>query len=244
MLAAHFRGSEVARISIYVDPVSAFITALLPVLQEKVDSLMKEVSNDPGLLSRFMYQLFEFDDTIRTKFNYDAGNAVLGWKGITWDVLDTYFDRWLQVEKDFALARYQEIAKSPDRIDYDSSTQGKTKYTSVVAQVTDLLITVTKSYKHIRRFRNKISFLIEIQAEILDRYQGRLNDSLDAYQTIMSPLARRLHGVSKEMMAEVEGVAGLESLCKVYGSAEHIINTLNEWSNDEVSLRLFVVGVT
>jgi hypothetical protein len=244
VLAAHFRGSKLASISIYVDPVSAFITALLPVLQEKVDSLMKEVSNDPGLLSRFMYQLFEFDDTIRTKFNYDAGNAVLGWKGITWDVLDTYFDRWLQVEKDFALARYQEIAKSPDRIDYDSSTQGKTKYTSVVAQVTDLLITVTKSYKHIRRFRNKISFLIEIQAEILDRYQGRLNDSLDAYQTIMSPLARRLHGVSKEMMAEVEGVAGLESLCKVYGSAEHIINTLNEWSNDEVSLHLFVVGVT
>jgi hypothetical protein len=46
------------------------------------------------------------------------------------------------------------------------------------------------------------------------------------------------------MMAEVEGVAGLESLCKVYGSAEHIINTLNEWSNDEVSLHLFVVGVT
>ena len=234
-MAAHFRGSELATNSTYVDPVSAFITALLPVLREKVDNLLKEISDDPGLLSRFMYQLFEFDDTIRIKFNYDAGNAQFGWKGITWDVLDTYFDRWLQVEKDFALGRYQEITKSPDRIDYDSSSQGKTKYTSVVAQVTDLLMTVTKSYKHIRRFRNKMYFLIEIQAEILDRYHGRLNDSLDAYQTIMSPLARRLHGVSKEMMAEVEGVAGLESLCKVYGSAEHIITTLNEWSNDEVS---------
>jgi hypothetical protein len=221
-----------------VDPVAAFITALLPVLQEKVDSLLKEISNDPGLLSRFMHQLFEFDDTVRVKFNYDAGNTHFGWKGITWNVLDTYFDRWLQVEKDFALGRYQEIIKSPDRIDYDSSGQGKTKYTSVVAQVTDLLMTVTKSYKHIRRFRNKMHFLIEIQAEILDQYHGRLYDSLDAYQTIMSPLARRLHGVSKEMMAEVEGVAGLESLCKVYGSAEHIITTLKEWSNDEVSHHL------
>lgn len=185
-----------------------------------------------------MYQLFEFDDTIRIKFNYDAGNAQFGWKGITWEVLDTYFDRWLQVEKDFALGRYQEIIKSPDNIDYDSTSQGKTKHTSVVAQVTDLLMTVTKSYNHIRRFRNKMYFLIEIQAEILDQYHGRLSDSLDAYQTIMSPLGRRLHGVSKEMKAEVEGVAGLESLCKVYGSAEHIITTLNEWSNDEVSCPL------
>jgi hypothetical protein len=221
-----------------VDPISAFITALLPVLREKVSSLLKEISNDPGLLSRFMYQLFEFDDTIRNKFNYDAGNVQFGWKGITWEVLDTYFDRWLQVEKDFALGRYQEIIKSPDSIDFDSASQGKTKCTSVVAQVTDLLITVTKSYNHIRRFRNKMYFLIEIQAEILDQYHGRLSDSLDAYQTIMSPLGRRLHGVSKEMRAEAEGVAGLESLCKVYGSAEHIIAALNEWSNEEVSFLL------
>ena len=234
VLATHFRGSELAGKSIYVDPVASFITALLPILREKVDGLLKEISIDPGLLSRFMHQIFEFDETIRVKFNYDAGNSQLGWNGIAWNVLDTYFDRWLQVEKDFALGRYQEIIKSPDRIDYDSSNQGKTKYTSVVVQVTDLLVTVTKSYKHIRRFRNKMYFLIDIQAEILDQYHGRLNDSLDAYQTIMSPLARRLHGVSKEMMAEVEGVAGLESLCKVYGSAEHIISDLNEWSNDEV----------
>ena len=234
VLAAHFRGSKFARSSIYVDPVAAFITALLPVLREKIDGLLKEISINPGLLSRFMHQLFEFDETIRVKFNYDAGNTQFGWKGISWAILDTYFDRWLQVEKDFALGRYREIIKSPDRIDYDSSSQGKTKYTSVVSQVTDLLMTVTKSYKHIRRFRNKMYFLIDIQAEILDQYHGRLNDSLDAYQTILSPLARRLHGVSKEMMAEVEGVVGLESLCKVYGSAEHIIATLNEWSNDEV----------
>jgi len=224
--------------SIYVDPVAAFITALLPVLREKVSSLLKEISNDPGLLSRFMHQLFEFDDTIRIKFSYDAGNVQFGWKGVTWEVLDTYFDRWLQVEKDFALQRYQEIIKAPDSIDYDSTSPGKTKYTSVATQVTDLLLTVTKSYNRIRRFRNKMYFLIEIQAEILDQYHGRLSDSLDAYQTILSPLGRRLHGVTKEMQAEVEGIAGLESLCKVYGSAEHIISTLNEWSNEEVSYPL------
>lgn len=46
-------------------------------------------------------------------------------------------------------------------------------------------------------------FLIEIQAEILDQYQGRLSESLDAYQTITNPVARKFHGISKEQQAEV-----------------------------------------
>jgi hypothetical protein len=79
-------------------------------------------------------------------------------------------------------------------------------------------------------------FLIEIQAEILDQYQGRLSESLDAYQTITNPVARTLHGVSKEQQAELEGIRGIESLCKVYGSAEYIINVLHEWSDSEVGV--------
>jgi hypothetical protein len=243
ILAAHFRGNILAGNSICVDPVAAFITALLPVLKEKVDGLLKEISNDPRLLSRFMHQLFEFDETLRTAFNYDAGNIDLGWKGLAWDVLDTYFDRWLQVEKDFALSRYQEIIKSPDSIDYDSTTPGKTKYTVVATQVTDLLFNITKSYNQVRRFRNKMYFLIDIQAEILDQYLGRLSDSLDVYQTITSPLGRRLHGITREKQAEVEGIRGLESLCKVFGSAEHIILSLKEWSNEEVSCLPYQISV-
>ena len=105
-----------------MDPVSAFITALLPVMKEKVDDLVVKISNEPRLLSRFMKQLLDFDDTIRTRFDYEGGNPELGWKGLSWEVLDTWFDRWIKVEKDFAFARYQEIIRSPDsgKIDYDS----------------------------------------------------------------------------------------------------------------------------
>jgi hypothetical protein len=77
-------------------------------------------------------------------------------------------------------------------------------------------------------------FLIEIQAEILDQYQGRLSESLDAYATITNPIARKLHSISKEEQAKLEGVRGIESLCKVYDSAEYIINVLQEWSDSEV----------
>jgi hypothetical protein len=69
---------------------------------------------------------------------------------------------------------------------------------------------------------------------ILDKYHNRLRDSLDAYQSITSTVGRTLHGVTKEQKAALEGTGGLESLCKVYGSAEHIILTLHGWSNNLV----------
>jgi hypothetical protein len=109
VLAAHFRGNVLAGNALYVDPVAAFIAALLPVVKEKVNELLKNISDEPRYLSRFIVQLMEFDDNIRQKFSYDAGNPEFGWKGLTWDILDAWFDRWSQVEKDFALERYQQI---------------------------------------------------------------------------------------------------------------------------------------
>ena len=197
--------------------------------------------------------LRNFDEAIRARFGYDAGNLEHGWRGLTWEVLDNWFDRWLDVEKEFALRRYQDIMNAPDsgQIDYDSSGigrcnfdeyrananshVGKTKPTYGATKVTDLILTVTLQYNKLRRFSHKFRFLVSIQAEILDQYLGRLKDSLDIYQTITSTVGRTLHGVTREQQAALEGVGGLESLCKVFGSAEHLAMMLNEWSNEEVS---------
>jgi hypothetical protein len=81
---------------------------------------------------------------------------------------------------------------------------------------------VYQSYKRLRKFSHKTRFLIEIQAEILDQYQGRLTESLDAYRTITSSVARRVHGISREEKVKLEGVGGLDSLCRVFGSANHV----------------------
>lgn len=239
-LAAHFRGVPLAGNSLYVDPVSAFITALLPAVKEKIDSVMTPISRDPRLFSKFMAQLPSFDESLRVRFNYDGGNLDFGWKGVAWEVTDTWFDEWLRVEKNFALQRYQDIIKSPKsgQIDYDSFAPGKTKATFGAIQVMDQLASVTDVYNRLRRFSHKIRFLIEIQAEILDQYQGRLSESLDAYHTITSPIGRTLHGVTKEQQAELAGVGGLDSLCRVFGSSEHVIDVLKEWHNQEVSIIL------
>lgn len=234
---AHFRGTELASNSLYINPIATFITSLLPVLREKIDSHILSVAQEPQHLSEFMLLLMKFDDNIRKQFQYDGGDAQNGWKGLTWEVLDTWFDRWLEVEKDFALGRYEDIIVAPDsgQIDYDSTVTGRTKPTYGAAKVTDLLGTVTRLYQRLRKFSNKLRFLIDVQLTILDQYHNRLKDSLDAYQAITSTVGRTLHGITKEQQAALEGTGGLESLCKVYGSADHIITTLQDWSSELVS---------
>lgn len=206
-------------------------------MKEKVDSLIPKIANDPQRLSQFMVQLMSFDDAIRTRFNYDGGCSEFGWRGLTWKVLDTWFDPWLEAEKNFAMKRYHDILRTPNSrlIDYDSSGPRRTKATYGAMQVADLISTVTLQYNKLRKFSHKVRFLISIQAEILDQYLGVLRDSLEAYQMSTSTVGRALHGISKEQQEALEGVGRLETLCKVFGSSEHLISVLKDWSNEEVS---------
>lgn len=241
ILAAHFRENISAGQSFYVDPVAGFIAALLPVVKEKVDSVLAQVGKEPGLLSQFVVEIFAFDQSVRDRFHYDGGNPELGWKGLAWDVLDTWFEEWSEVEKRFALKRYQDIIRSPDtgNLDYDGAPSGRTIATYGATQVTDLIANVTVTYNKLRKFSQRVLFLINIQAEILDQYLGLLNDSLERYQATTSTVGRTLHGVTRDQLASYEGVAGLERLCKVYGSAGHLIIMLKEWSNEEVGAHVY-----
>jgi hypothetical protein len=50
----------------------------------------------------------------------------------------------------------------------------------------------------------------------------------------MSTTFGRTLAANKEDLAVLEGTGGFEVLCKVIGSADHIVNTLKDWSNEEV----------
>jgi hypothetical protein len=177
-----------------------------------------------------------FDENIRSTFNYDGGDSENGWGGLTSEVLSVHFDAWLQAWKRFALERYQVIMTTPDArtIDYDFTAVGKTKPTYAAVRVTDLLRSVTTEYERIKRFSHKLRFLIDIQLAILDEYHDHLRGTLEAYVSITSPVGRAF-GVTKEQLAALERTGELETLCKVYGSADHVVNTLKDWSNEEVS---------
>lgn len=239
ILASRLHGSVASEKMVYVDPVCAFINSMLPVMREKVNSTLAEATKSPAFLSSLIAQLLTFDDTVRSRFNFDGGEVEKGWGGLTAEVLDKHFGEWLRAEKDFALERFEGIMDSQDSrsIDYEYAGSGKTKPTYGAVRVTDLLRSVTSQYERVRRFSHKLRFLIDIQLAILDEFHDRLRGSLEAYQSLTSTVGRTLHGVTKEQLAALEGTGALETLCKVLGSSDHIVNTLKDWSNEEVSPR-------
>ncbi|KAK4218421.1 RINT1-like protein [Rhypophila decipiens] len=241
ILAAKFSNTEVSDKMIYMDPVCALITALLPVMREKIAATMTVATKDPAFLSSLMGQLMVFDENIRFIYNYDGGDVENGWSGLTSEVLDAHFDTWLQAEKKFALDRYHAIMAAPDarNIDYDFAGSGKTKPTYAATRVVDLLKSVTAQYERVRRISHKKKFLIDIQVTILDEYHNHLRGILEAYVSITSTVGRAFVGATKEQLAALEGTGTLETLCKVYGSADHIANALKEWNNEEFFVTLW-----
>ncbi|EQL01985.1 RINT-1 family protein [Ophiocordyceps sinensis CO18] len=214
LLSAKFRNSQLHNKTAYLDPVCALVTALLPVMREKVQAVATEAIKNPPFLSGFMSQLMALDDDIRTRYSYDGGDAEVGWSGLAAHVLDNHFDAWFQVERDFALERFEQIMESQDarKIDYDYAVAGKMKPTFVEDDAAPL------------------------PAAALDKMEAaasRVRGSLEAYQSITSTIGRTLHGATKEQLAALEGTGALESLCKVAGSADRVASTLSEWSDEE-----------
>lgn len=237
LLVSKFRDTRAATSLVYVDPVCAFITSLLPVVREKIRDVTDKAADKPAFLSSFISQLMSFDEDIRSRFSYDGGDPDRGWKGLATEVLDTHFETWFQAEKDFTMEQFNSILRSEDgrNIDFDYAADGRMKPTYAAVRITDLLRNTTNQYNRLRKTKHKIRFLIHIQLDILEEYDGRLRGSLEAYQAITSTLGRTLHGVTKEQLAALEGTGALETLCKVLGSSDHIVHTLKEWSNEEVS---------
>ncbi|CAO2656064.1 Nn.00g048670.m01.CDS01 [Neocucurbitaria sp. VM-36] len=243
ILLRHFRGTDLALNPVYIDAMSAFITALLPMLRTKVASLLPKVASQPQLLSHLMHELMSFDTTIRDTWGYDGGYGIDGWKGLSWEFLvqGDWFGRWLQVEKDFALSRYQNIVDDPDfgDLDYESVDPKATKPTKGAIRVNDLLETITDRYRPLTSFSQKLTFLIDIQIAIFDKLHERLLSNLEAYLTMTTYVGRKAAGVTKEEQEKLLGVEGLERLCKTYGSADYLEKAMRDWSDDVFFLDIY-----
>ncbi|KAI8939785.1 hypothetical protein NX059_003524 [Plenodomus lindquistii] len=236
VLLRHFRGTDLAMNPVYIDAVSAFITALLPMLRTKIAALLPKVAGQPQLLSHLMHEMMSFDTTIRDTWGYDGGYGIDGWKGLSWEFLvqGDWFGRWLQVEKDFALSRYQNIVEAPDfgQLDYESVDPRSTKPTKGAIRVNDLLETITDRYRPLTSFSQKLTFLIDIQIAIFDKLHERLLGNLEAYLSMTTSLGRAMGGVTKEEQSKLLGIEGLERLCKTYGSADYLERAMRDWSDD------------
>lgn len=226
--------------SIYPDPVSAFITALLPMVVAKCLSFLPQISKQPQLLSHFMHELMIFDSAVRESWGYAPVPRMLAeWRGVTWTMLTThgYFSSWLAVEKDFALSRYRSIRDAADSgdIDYDADAT-PTKPTKGAIRVNDLLETITDRYRGLSSFSQKMKFLLDIQLSIFDDYHNHLHGALQAYLVVSHTAGRLLQGQTE---AEAFGLKGLESLAKIFGSAEFLDRKMSDWSDEIFFLELW-----
>ncbi|PGH11323.1 hypothetical protein AJ79_04939 [Helicocarpus griseus UAMH5409] len=227
----------------YADAVSSFITSLFPMVRQKMSSILPRIADHPQLLSHFIHELMSFDIEIRDVWDYSQDRySSESWKGLTWDALvkQDWFNHWLKVEKDFALSRYQDIIDSADcgEIDYDGVEPSATKPTKGAIRVNDLLETITERYRPLSSFSQKLRFLIDIQITIFDQFHERLRSGLEAYLAMTSTIGRTVQG-SSGAEASLEGVAGLERLCRIYGSAEYLERKMQDWSDDVFFLELW-----
>ncbi|KAL9600979.1 MAG: hypothetical protein Q9219_002801 [cf. Caloplaca sp. 3 TL-2023] len=245
ILRSRFRNSKLAMMPIFFDSTSALITAVLPMLRRKIFSIVPQIAKQPQLLSHFIHELMSFDTSLGDEWGYDGGCGIDGWRGLTWEVLvkKEWFSRWLEVEKQFALSRYQSIIDDPSsgEIDYDSVEPSATKPTNGAIRVNDLLETITDRYRPLTSFSQKLSFVIDIQIAIFDLFFNRLSSSLEAYLTLTSSIGRTVHGGSRDKATQpdLHGLAGIERLMRVYGSAEYLETKMRDWSDDVFFLELW-----
>ncbi|KAL2809806.1 TIP-1 family-domain-containing protein [Aspergillus granulosus] len=226
----------------FLSASDAYITALLPMLRHKITTYLPQISTHPQLLSHFVHEVMNFDHDIRETWNYMPDPySQEEWRGLAWETLskEGWFDRWLQVEKDFALARYKEIVDTPDsgNIDYEGVDSSATKPTRAAIRVNDLLETITERYQPLSSFSQKLRFLIDIQITVFDQFHERLHSALEAYLAMTSTIGRTVQG--SDGQASVEGVAGLERLCRVFGSAEYLEKKMEDWSNEVIFVELW-----
>jgi hypothetical protein len=245
IILRHFRDSEdLLNVPAYIDATTAFITALIPMLKNKLYSIASDIVKQPSLLSHLVQEIISFDMTLQQSYGYAPNSPEEPWSGLGYFFLTTcgHFDRWLSAEKEFALQRYRAIVESPDagEIDYDAVAVDATKPTKSAIRVNDLLETITERYRNLSDFSQKVKFLIDIQIEIFDMYYRRLNDSLSAYLTATSSLVRTMHSISKEDQSEVQGVKGLDRLCRILGSADYLERAMRDWSDDVFFLELWM----
>jgi hypothetical protein len=152
------------------------------------------------------------------------------------------------------LERYHNVVDAPDNfnLDFDSVGSGETKPSKAAIQVNYLLEETTSSYfsewlicqqlklcadsyRGLVDFSLKLRFLLDIQISIFDLFHERLSDALGAYLARTTALGR----ASKEDQANLQGIAGLERLCRIYGSADYLVRAMRDWNYDEFFLQLW-----
>lgn len=137
--------------------LSEFITAMLPILERKIDRIIPDLLKNAQLLSHFMHETLVFDSALREQYLYIPSGSEK-WIGLIQHALKSprVFATWLDIEKDckvpetgrlmvVAMSRYNEILSEADasEIEYEGLDALEIKPTKGAMRIMDLLETFT-----------------------------------------------------------------------------------------------------
>ena len=77
-------------------------------------------------------------------------------------------------------------------------------------------------------FEQKLRFIVDVQISILQLYYSKWKGNVEKFESLPYGLAGELREDSKKSA----GVAGLERLCRVYGSSGWIEGHLKDWTDE------------
>ncbi|KAI8057197.1 RINT-1/TIP-20 [Syncephalis plumigaleata] len=235
-----------------------FITELIGVVIEKLQNDMPRLVDHPALLSHAIAEALSFDADIRDNYGYRMEDN-REWKG-TVNVMigqKSQFKHWLMVEKEFALARYEEIineegawewlindntydqlvsfSRNNDHNDV-SEQEEEPRPTKSADSLVHLMEVVTERYRPLSRISDRIRFLLEIQITILDQYRTEIISKADAYErTRFGALSM----VQRQARDQISGLTGLKLLSRWTDSLLYVQSAMRDWSDDVFFLELW-----
>ncbi|KTW27280.1 hypothetical protein T552_02263 [Pneumocystis carinii B80] len=222
--------------------LNEFITALLKIVEEKIQTSIKYLLMNVHIFSHFVYETIKFDNILQQDFGYFPYKGQ--WNGMIHIALGDpkNFMTWLESEKKFSIEQFQNIIDvniSPNTwdLDYDSVGESETKPTNSSLRIKCLIESITEQYRPLKDFNQKSMFFTEIQCYILNSYYERLKSAADAFDVTFSRIIQAVSGNKTDKM--IQDVKGLETLCRVYGSCIFIESCLSDWDDDIFFLELW-----
>lgn len=243
VLLHEFHNTDLADTPAYIDATSAWITALLPTLQNKLIDILPELSKQPGLISNLVQEVIWFDEQLTQDWAYTPLSPAKPYRGLAHYLLTELgaLKPWLAAERSFAVERYHVIVANgeSDATDYESVSAAISKPTTAAVQLKDLLETITQRYKSLSSFSHKIVFLVDIQLTILDQFQNYLYEKLRVYlsdSTMIGGILSKNITIGNE---ETKGLRAPEYLVRILGPCEYLEQTMRDWSDDVFFLELW-----
>lgn len=207
-----------------------FVTSLLLPLKKK---FTKEISfllesENGHLLSHFVNEVKKFDEQIKQEFAFMPLKDE-EWGGLTNDLIlsrDDVWNVWLQNEKSFVNARFEEIVEMDNAftLEYDVVENGKTKPTRSAINLKNLLEGITSNYDTLP-LKFQLKFLSEVQLKLLNFYFDTLKKGTNA-----------LRGIKN---IQIDGVSTLERICRIWCSGKYITEIMDKWGDDIIFIELW-----